>query len=290
MRSLLFVPGDSEKKLAKGLESGADILIIDLEDSVSADRKAAGRGIAADFIRANAGGTGPLLYVRVNDLSTGVTDDDLAAVMPAAPTGIMLPKANHADDVARLSVRLRVHEAEYGLADGATRIIPIITETPHGVLNASSYRPGEQRIAGLTWGAEDLSAEIGAQETRDEAGSYTDVFRFARTVTILAAAGAEVAAIDTVFPNFRDMDAFSRDSLQGVRDGFTARMAIHPAQVPVINEIFTPSTGAIELAQAIVDAFDAAGNPGVVGIEGKMYDRPHLKRAQRLLARAGKGR
>lgn len=287
MRSLLFVPGDSERKLAKGLESGADVLIVDLEDSVAAENKAAARRLAAEFIAGNR--EGPAVYVRVNDLSTGLTDDDLATVIGAAPAGIMLPKSNSGDDVARLGVRLRVHEAEAGIADGVTRILPIITETPLGVLNAMTYAGASQRLTGLTWGAEDLSAEIGAAATRDETGRYTDVFRFARLSTILAASAAEVASIDTVFPNFRDMEAFRRDCEEGARDGFAGRMAIHPAQVPVINEVFTPSAEAVAEARAIVDAFVVAGDPGVVGIDGKMYDRPHLKRAQRLLARAGAG-
>lgn len=285
MRSLLFVPGDSEKKLAKGLESGADALIIDLEDSVAAGRKEAARRLTAEVVAGAK--AGPLLYVRVNDLSTGLTDDDLAAVVKAGPAGIMLPKSNSGEDVARLAVRLRVHEAEAGIADGATRILPIITETPAGVLNAGTYAGASERLSGLTWGAEDLSAEIGAAATRDEDGRYTDVFRFARISTILAATAAEVAPIDTVFPNFRDEEAFHRDCLEGARDGFTGRMAIHPVQVPVINAVFTPSPEAVAEARAVVDAFAAAGNPGVVAIDGKMYDRPHLKRAERLLARAG---
>jgi citrate lyase subunit beta/citryl-CoA lyase len=284
MRSLLFVPGDSERKLAKGLSSGADVLIVDLEDSVSADNKQAARETATAFIASER--NGPSIYVRVNDLSTGMTDDDLAAVMKAAPAGVMLPKSNSADDVGRLAVRLRVHEAENGLADGVTKIIPIITETPLGTLNAATYRHAGARLAGLTWGAEDLSAEIGAADTRDDEGAYTDVFRFARVSTILAAGAAEVAAIDTVFPDFRNEEAFRRDCLEGMRDGFTGRMAIHPAQVPIVNEVFTPSQEAVAHARAVVAAFAAAGNPGVVGIDGKMYDRPHLKRAERLLARA----
>ena len=285
MRSLLFVPGDSEKKLAKGLASGADVLIVDLEDSVSAANKANARALAAEFIASAR--AGPAIYVRVNDLSTGSTDDDLEAVMKAGPAGIMLPKSNSGEDVGRLAMRLRVSEAANGLEDGATKILPIITETPGGVLNAGSYGQSGARLAGLTWGAEDLSAEIGASDTRDADGRYTDVFRFARLSTILAATAAEVAPIDTVFPNFRDEEAFRRDCLEGVRDGFTGRMAIHPAQVAVINELFTPSPEAVAHARAVVDAFAAAGNPGVVGIDGKMYDRPHLKRAERLLARAG---
>lgn len=284
MRSLLFVPGDSERKLAKGLASGADVLIIDLEDSVSLDRKAAAREITASLLMQER--SGPRLYVRVNDLSSGLTDDDLGAIMKGAPEGVMLPKSNSADDVARLAVRLRVEEARNGLEDGITRILPIITETPLGVLNAASYARGESRLSGLTWGAEDLSAEIGASETRDANGVYTQVFQHARVTTLLAANAADVAAIDTVFPDFRNEGSFERDSREGARDGFTGRMAIHPAQVPVINEIFTPSPDAVQHAQAVVDAFAVAGNPGVISIDGKMFDRPHLKRAERLLARA----
>lgn len=284
MRSLLFVPADSEKKLLKGLESGADVLIIDLEDSVAAANKPAGRAMAAEFVMSHR--QGPALYVRINDLASGMSDDDLAAIMKARPAGIMLPKTGGGDDVGRLDARLRVHEAENGIEDGATRIIPIITETPAAVLNMASYTGSSKRLAGLTWGAEDLSAEIGAAQTRDDEGSYTDVFRFARLSTILAATAAEVTPIDTVFPNFRDEDAFRRDCLEGMRDGFTARMAIHPAQVAIINEIFTPSSEAVAHARAVIDAFAAAGDVGVVGIDGKMFDRPHLKRAERLLARA----
>lgn len=288
MRSLLFVPADSQRKFEKALGSGADALIVDLEDSVAPASKAAARDMAARSIADHR--DGPLLYVRVNDLSTGLTDDDLAAVMAAAPHGIMLPKAGGIEDVARLSVRLRVLEARHGLADGATRIIPLVTETPAGLMNARSYARGDDRLAGLTWGAEDLSAEIGAAATRDEAGRYTDVFRFARVSTILAASAANVAAIDTVYPDFRDADGFRRDCVEGARDGFTARMAIHPAQVAVINAVFTPSPEAIAEAETVVAAFAEAGNAGVVGIDGRMVDRPHLKRAERLLARARAGR
>ena len=288
MRSLLFVPADSQKKLAKGLASGADALIVDLEDSVALASKEAARRMAAEFIASVKGEAkdDPALYVRVNDLASGMTDDDLAAVVKARPDGIMLPKSGSGADVARLDVRLRVHEAEAGLEDGVTRIIPIVTETPAAVLAAGSYAGTSARLAGLTWGAEDLSAEIGAGATRDEDGRYTDVFRFARLSTILAACAAEVVPIDTVFPNFRDEAAFLRDTREGERDGFTGRMAIHPAQVPLINDVFTPTAEATAEARAVVDAFAAAGNPGVVAIDGKMYDRPHLKRAERLLARA----
>ncbi|MEI5680290.1 CoA ester lyase [Mesorhizobium sp. CGMCC 1.15528] len=286
MRSLLFVPGDSEKKLEKGFSSEADVVIVDLEDSVSAQNKIAARKIAADFIRDRQGQDGPAVYVRVNDLSTGLTDDDLAALVPVKPAGIMLPKSNNGADVQLLAVKLRVFEAENNLPDGGIAILPIITETAAGVLAAASYAGANARLAGLTWGAEDLSAAVGARATRDEHGRYTDVFRLARAMTILAASSADVAAIDTVFPNFRDMDAFRTECIEAERDGFTGKMAIHPAQVPVINEAFTPSPEAVAHSRVVVEAFQAAGNPGVVAIDGQMYDMPHLRRAERLLARA----
>ncbi|ESW71772.1 citrate lyase [Mesorhizobium sp. LSHC422A00] len=286
MRSLLFVPGDSEKKLDKGFGAGADVVIVDLEDSVAPQNKAAARDIAARFITGNRQQTSSAIYIRVNDLSTGLTDDDLAALVPAKPDGIMLPKSNSGQDVQQLSVKLRVHEAENGLPDGAIKILPIITETAAGLLAAATYAGASARLAGLTWGAEDLSAAIGARAARDDNGRYTDVFRLARTMTILAAGAAEVAAIDTVFPAFRDMAVFEAECTEAERDGFTGKMAIHPAQVPVINAAFTPSAEAVQRSQAIVAAFEAAGNPGVVGIDGKMYDRPHLRLAERLLARA----
>ncbi|MGX5803735.1 HpcH/HpaI aldolase/citrate lyase family protein [Bradyrhizobium sp. Arg314] len=286
MRSLLFVPGDSERKLEKGFGSGADVVIVDLEDSVAAANKVAARATAADFISSQRRRTSSAIYVRVNDLSTGLTDDDLAALVPVKPDGIMLPKSNSGQDVQQLAAKLRVHEAESGQPDGGIKILPIVTETAAGVLAAASYAGTSARLAGLTWGAEDLSAAIGARAIRDENGRYTDVFRLARTMTILAAGAAEVAAIDTVFPDFRDMAGFEKECREAERDGFTGKMAIHPAQVPVINAAFTPSAEAVEQSQAIVDAFAAAGNPGVVGIGGKMYDRPHLRLAERLLARA----
>ena len=286
MRSLLFVPGDSEKKLEKGFGAGADVVIVDLEDSVAPQNKATARDIAARFIAEHRTKTSSTIYVRVNDLSTGLTDDDLAALVSAKPDGIMLPKSNSGLDVQQLSAKLRVHEAENGLPDGGIKILPIITETAAGVLAAATSAGASARLAGLTWGAEDLSAAIGARTARDENGRYTDVFRLARTMTILAAGAAEVAAIDTVFPGFRDMAAFEAECVEAERDGFTGKMAIHPAQVPVINAAFTPSAEAVERSQAIVSAFEVAGNPGVVGIDGKMYDRPHLRLAERLLARA----
>jgi len=286
MRSLLFVPGDSERKLEKGFSAGADVVIVDLEDSVAPDNKPLARRLAPDVIRTRRAG-GPLVYVRVNDLSTGLVADDLAAVVPARPDGIVLPKSQGGPDIQHLATMLRVAEIEAGMPDGGIKIIPIVTETGLGTLSTATYPNCGPRLAGLTWGAEDLSAAVGARTARDEHGRYTDVFRYARAVTILAASAAEVPAIDTVFVDFRDLEGLRAECLEAERDGFTAKLAIHPAQVPVINEVFTPSPEAVAQAQAVIAAFAAAGNPGVVGLDGKMYDIPHLKRARRLLARAG---
>ncbi len=286
MRSLLFVPGDSERKLEKAFASAADIVIVDLEDSVTPLNKVLARRTAAAFVTARRTETRAAIYVRVNDLATGLTDDDLAGLMAARPDGIMLPKCNGGADVQQLATKLRVHEAENGLEEGSTRIIPIITETAAGVLAAGTYGNAGQRLAGLTWGAEDLSAAIGARQTRDASGRYTDLFRHARTMTILAASSSQVAAIDTVFTDFRDSAGLRTECMEAERDGFTGKMAIHPDQVPVINEAFTPSPEAVGEAKAVIDAFAAAGNSGVVAIDGRMYDLPHLRRAERLIARA----
>ncbi|HEV7254568.1 MAG TPA: CoA ester lyase [Mesorhizobium sp.] len=284
MRSLLFVPGDSEAKLAKSLDAGADALIVDLEDSVEPERKARARETAVSFLAEHD--RGKTVYVRVNDLRSGLADGDLDAVMAQAPNGVMLPKAEGRVDLDLLAAKLRVREARFGLIDGRTKIIALITETPAAVLAGASFGRGAERLAGLTWGAEDLSAALGALQTRDEAGQMTDVFRLARSVTLLAAAAAETAAIDTVFTDFRDADGLRAECLAAVRDGFLGKLAVHPAQVPVINAAFTPSPEAVAEAQAIVDAFRRNEGQGVTSLGGRMLDRPHLKRAERLLARA----
>ncbi len=287
MRSLLFVPGDSEKKLEKGLTSGADVLLIDLEDSVSAERKEAARQIAADFLKTNRDNTTPRLFVRINDLTSGLADADLDAVMPSLPHGILLPKSNSGKDVTRLSAKLNVHEAHAGAAEGATQILAIITETALGTLSTATYPDASSRLIGLSWGAEDLSAVIGARAVRDDNGRYTDVFRLARALTILGSSAADVAAIDTVYINYRDSEGLAHECAEAERDGFTAKLAIHPAQVPVINEVFTPSAEAVQHAQKIIQAFADDPTAGVIGIGGQMFDRPHLRRAERLMARVG---
>jgi citrate lyase subunit beta/citryl-CoA lyase len=289
MRSFLFVPGDSPKKLEKGMNSGADVLLIDLEDSVALDSKDEARRITAAFLSEQGKDTDrPRLFVRVNGLTTGLIDADLDGVMRSAPDGIVLPKAVGGADVAHLGAKLAVREAEFGLADGATRILAIATETAAGVFALGTFAGASHRLMGLTWGGEDLSADLGAETNRAEDGTYTDPYRLARSLTLLGAAAAGVDAIDSVFTNFRDMAGLGAECRAARRDGFVAKMAIHPAQVPVINEAFTPSPEAIERAQAVIEAFKANPGAGVVGVNGEMLDRPHLLRAERLLGRAGR--
>ncbi|WP_306030788.1 CoA ester lyase [Stappia sp. MMSF_3263] len=287
MRSLLFVPGDSERKLEKALSSGADLLLVDLEDSVALDAKPAARDITARFLAAQREvASRPRLYVRVNALDTGQTDADLAAVMAAMPEGIMLPKSLSGADVQHLAAKLAVQEAENDIADGQTRILAVATETAASLFNLGTYQGASPRLEGLTWGAEDLSADIGALASRTPDGAFNEPFRLARNLCLFGAVAAAATPIDTVFTNFRDMDGLRTEAMQALRDGFTAKMAIHPAQVPVINEVFTPSEDEIAKARAVIGAFAAAGNPGVVGLDGEMLDRPHLRRAEKVLARA----
>jgi citrate lyase subunit beta / citryl-CoA lyase len=284
MRSLLFVPGDSEKKLEKGLGSGADALIIDLEDSVALSAKPEARRVTAAFLAARQS-VGPKLFVRINGLSTGLSDADLDALMPARPDGIVLPKAEGGPSIQHLSAKIAVREAESDLPDGGTVILPIATETARGVFQLGTYAGASRRLIGLTWGGEDLAADLGAETNRLTDGGYADPYRLARALTLLGAATAEVEPIDSVFTAFRDMEALRAECEAARRDGFTGKMAIHPAQVPVINEVFTPSNAAIARARAIVAAFAANPGAGVIGMDGAMIDLPHLKQAERLLAR-----
>lgn len=289
MRSLLFVPGDSPKKQLKGLESSADALILDLEDSVALDAKPQAREITRAFLDATRPlPKRPLLIVRINGLATGMSDADLDAVMPGAPDAIMLPKSEGGADVGHLAAKIAVREAESDLPDGTTRIVPITTENAKGIFGLGSYSRSSHRLMALTWGAEDLSADLGAETNRLEDGSYTDPYRLARALTLFGATAAQVEAIDTVFTNFRDEAAFRAECLAARRDGFTGKMAIHPAQVAPINEIFSPSPAALAKAEQIVALFAANPGAGVIGLDGEMLDRPHLVRAQRLLARAQK--
>jgi citrate lyase subunit beta/citryl-CoA lyase len=287
MRSLLFVPADSAKKLDKGMTSGADALIVDLEDSIAHDGKARARLSAAAFLKETASAASrPYLVVRVNSIETGLTDADLDAVIPQKPDAIMLPKAEGGAAVVHADAKLAVREALGSLPDGHVKIIALATETAAALFLAGTYRGASARLSGLTWGAEDLSADLGAEANRDAQGRFLDPYRLARALCLAGAAAAEVPALDTVHVDFRDNDGLRRECEEARRDGFTAKMAIHPAQVPIINEVFTPTPQALAQAQAILDAFAANPDAGVVGIGGVMFDRPHLARSKRLLQRA----
>jgi citrate lyase subunit beta/citryl-CoA lyase len=287
MRSFLFVPADSPKKLDKAMASGADAVIVDLEDSIAYYGKARARESAAAFLKAAVPAKArPYLLVRVNGLQTGLTDADLDAVAAAKPDAIMLPKAEGGASVIHADAKLAVREAINDLPDGHIKIMPIATETAAALFVAGTFAGASARLLNLTWGAEDLSAELGAHANRDPQGHWLDPYRLARALCLAGAASAQVPAIDTVFVDFRDSDGFRGECEEASRDGFLGKMAIHPAQVPIINEVFTPSAKAVEHARAVVEAFAAKPGAGVVGIGGLMYDRPHLARAEQLLGRA----
>ncbi len=273
LRSLLFVPGDRPERMVKALSLGADALILDLEDSVAPTAKAAAREHVAAFL---AEPRAMPLFVRINPLDSGLADDDLAAVLPGRPDGIMLPKAEGEASLAALDARL----------DGAIAILPIATETPAAIFALGSYGGVTDRLVGLTWGAEDLPAAIGAATSREADGSYTAPYQLARSLTLFGAHAAGVSAIETVYPDFRDLDGLAAYAARGRRDGFTGMMAIHPSQVAVINAAFTPSAEERAKAQAIVDLFAANPGAGALQLDGRMVDAPHLKAARALLALA----
>jgi citrate lyase subunit beta / citryl-CoA lyase len=284
MRSFLFVPADSGVKLDKAMVSGADAVILDLEDSIAPERKDLARKATLEFLKSTQPKKDrPRLLVRINGLDTGMTDADLDAVVAGKPDAIMFPKAEGGASVTHLDAKLTVREAIAGIPEGAIKILAQTVETAAGVFTAGTYRNSSARLIGMTWGPEDLAAEIGAQANRDMDGALTDPYRLARSICLLGATAAKVPSYETIHVNFRNLDALRRDTEDARRDGFAGRLAIHPAQVPVINEVFTPGPEQIARAQAIIAAFAAKPGAGTVGIDGKMYDRPHLTRAQALL-------
>lgn len=286
MRSLLFVPADGGSKLDKAVASGADAVIVDLEDSIAPERKDAARVAALDFLkRAGAAKQRPRLLVRINGLDTGMTDADLDAIVTGRPDAIVFPKAEGGASVVHLDAKLTAREAIAGVPEGQIKILAQGVESAAGLFAAGTFRGASVRLIGLTWGPEDLSAELGAEANRNTQGELTDPYRIARSICLYAAAAAKLPAIETVYVDFRNSEGLRHDTEAARRDGFTGRLAIHPAQVPVINEVFTPSAAQIERAKAVVAAFTAQPGAGTVGIDGKMYDRPHLARAQALLAR-----
>jgi citrate lyase subunit beta/citryl-CoA lyase len=285
LRSFLFVPGDSERKLAKGLESGADALILDLEDSVAPDRKPVARQMVAEFLRAQAGAARrPTLWVRINPLdSTGLMD--AAAVVQAAPDGLVVPKVNAPEELLRVGHWLDALEARDGLQQGRTLLLPVATETPAAVLRLAEYATVKvPRLFGLTWGQEDLPAAIGAQGNLDASGAFALTYRMARSACLLAAHAAGAQPIDTLEQDFRDEAALVAACTAARREGFTGKIAIHPAQVGPINAGFRPTAEELAFARQVVDLFAAHPGMGTIGLAGRMLDMPHLKQAQRVLA------
>jgi citrate lyase subunit beta/citryl-CoA lyase len=284
MRSLLFVPADGGPKLDKAMASGADAIIIDLEDSIAPERKDAARAAALAFLKAhNTKKDRPRLLVRINGLDTGMTDADLDAIVAGAPDAVVFPKAEGGASVVHLDAKLTAREALAGLPEGTIKVVAQSVESATGLFLAGTFRDASSRLTGMTWGPEDLAAELGAESNREADGTLTDPYRLARAMCLYGAAAAKLPAIETVYVDFRNTEGLRRDTELARRDGFTGRLAIHPAQVPVINAVFTPTPEQIEKAQAVIAAFAAQPGAGAVGIDGKMYDRPHLARAQRLL-------
>lgn len=284
VRSLLFVPGDSERKIEKALACPADALILDLEDAVAPERRAVARSICAEALRSSP--TRQRLFVRINALDTADALPDLAAVVGAQPVGIMLPKCRSAADLLRLDHYLSALEAREGSELGTIRVLPIVTETGESMFGLGSYGEGTPRLAGMLWGGEDLAADIGAHGNRDASGGYGFLYQLARSRCLLAATAARAVAVDAVYTDFRDLEGLRDEARIAALDGFTAKAAIHPDQAEVINEAFTPTREQTERAQRIIDAFAAVPGAGVAALDGRMLDRPHLVMARRILERA----
>jgi citrate lyase subunit beta/citryl-CoA lyase len=288
MRSWLFAPGDSEKKMGKAIASAADIALLDLEDSVAPENKPAARLMVAEQIA--AAGERARLWVRINPVGTADCVADLAAIIPSRPGGVFLPKAEGAADIARLHHYLTALEAANGIPLGRTLIAALVTETAAAMFRTGEYAgdyPGRERLVALSWGAEDLSSALGAREQRGADGEYSHTYEMARSLCLIGAAAAGVAAIETVQPEFRDLEALERRAKSVRAQGFRGMLAIHPAQVDPINAAFTPSVEELAHARAVVQAFADHPGAGVVALDGAMLDRPHLALAQRLLAEAG---
>ena len=281
IRSFLFVPADSERKLKKSQGSSADALILDLEDSVAAQEKPRGRSLACEFLSDRGE---MAVWVRVNALNSPFALDDLKAVVPARPDGIVLPKPASAHDAVQLGKLLGVLEQESGIEEGTIPILPIATESPAALFHLDGYVDATPRLKGLSWGAEDLSAALGAATNRDESGNWLPPYELARSLCLFAAAAAGVDAIDTVYADFKNTDGLSRYASNARRDGFSGMLAIHPAQVDIITDAFSPSAEELARAQRIVALFADNPDAGVVSLDGQMLDKPHLVQAQNTIA------
>ncbi len=283
LRSMLFVPADSERKLEKAQQSQADALILDLEDAVAPSRKPVARQSAAAYIGTQASRLAAQLYVRINPLDSGLALDDLAAIVVPGLAGVMLPKTTSAADIVRLGYYLDALEARAGMAPGGVKVVPVATETAPAMLTMASFTTGIPRLAGITWGAEDLSTAIGAIANREEDGQLSPLYQLANSLCLCAAASAGVPAIDTLYADFRDATGLAAACAQSRRRGFRGRIAIHPDQVDVINAAYSPSAAEREHAQRVVDAFAAQPDAGTLSLDGVMYDIPHLKQARATL-------
>jgi len=279
-RSILFVPGDSPRKFELAAAGEADALVLDLEDSVAPEAKAAARGTVRAMLA--KGAPGKPLWVRVNPLDSGLAEADLAAVIGGRPYGVLLPKSRGGEDVRRLAALLDRHEATAGVPVGGTQILPIATELGAAMFGLGTYAGSSPRLWGLTWGAEDLAADLGTLVNRLD-GQFTEPFRVARSLCLFGAAAAGVRAIDTVCVDLENDAVAAAESLEARRDGFTGKMAIHPRHIGAINAAFTPSASEREWARKIVAAFEANPNLGTFRLEGRMIDRPHLRAARRVL-------
>jgi citrate lyase subunit beta/citryl-CoA lyase len=288
IRSWLFVPGDSERKQQKGPQNPADALILDLEDSVSDDRQDIAREMTRAFLKAHADRDRQRLYVRINPLDTPLSLPDLAAVMPGAPDGIVLPKVHSAAEVNRLSTMLDILEVREGLEAGSTRICCVATETAASLTTFHTYLDDvSPRLSALTWGGEDLSAALGASTNRHpKTGEYDAPFQLARTLCLSTARAIGAQPVGVVFTDFRDNDGLRAECLYDLRSGFIGKIAIHPGQTEVINEAFTPSAEDVDYARRVVEVFEQNPGLGTVGMDGKMLDMPHLKQARNVLAMA----
>jgi len=286
LRSLLFVPGDSEKKLSKSATVPADALILDLEDSVAPEHKAAARELLGSFLSDHAEARQKQIWVRINPVDQPAALEDLAGIMHGRPDGIVQPKTRSPDDVLLLGQHLENFEKDLGLVTGSTRILPVSTETPEAIFSLGQYVRCDQRLAGLTWGAEDLSTAVGASANKDREGNWTSPFQLVRNLCLFAAHAAGVAAIDTIYADFRDLDGLRASCDEARRDGFSGKLAIHPDQVTVINSAFTPSEEEINQARRIVDLFAANSGAAALSLDGVMLDIPHLKQARNILAMA----
>ncbi|MEO0690229.1 MAG: CoA ester lyase [Pseudomonadota bacterium] len=288
MRSWLFAPGDSEKKMNKAVSSEADIVLLDLEDSVTPENKAAAREMVTAVL--NGADDRARVWVRINPLDTEEAVQDLVAVIPSGPGGVLLPKAEGAHHVSQLHHYLTALEAASGLEPRSTRVAAIVTETAAAMFKTGDYAgeyPGSQRLVAMSWGAEDLSSALGAREQRGPTGEYAHTYEMARSLCLIGAVAAGVAPIETVQPEFRDLDALEERARSVRAAGFRGMLAIHPAQIEPINAAFTPSLEEIEHARSVVKAFADNPGAGTIAIDGAMLDRPHLALAERLLAEVG---